>query len=307
MKKIDYNKICNMYDGGYSVNEISFQCDCSIGTIYNILKRNNKKTRDYNRGILKQIEKEVIDRYMKNESIWHICKEMNLYQTKVKKILYNNNINHISYSKRLNPLLIENYFEKIDNPDKAYWLGWLITDGCISKGNTISLSLQKQDIYVLENIQKDLGLNNKIKEFNQNYVRFSFCCKKMVEDLSKYGIIKNKTFVVDIPKLNIELLPHLLRGCFEGDGGISKIYRKKTNKYEYELSFCGNRQSVESFNNLISLITCIKEKNIIKSNSIYRVRWASKKEIIKILEILYKNCGKHMLERKYKFINEIKN
>lgn len=303
---IDYNKICEMYDYGYNTYDIAKECSCSIGTIYNTLKKYNKDTRGYHRGTLQSVKDEVIKRYKNNESIWSICNSMNLYQSKVNKIINECNIERISTSKRLNPNLNETYFENIDTTDKAYWLGWLITDGCISKGNTISISLQMRDKYILEQFENDLGLDNKIKVFNKKYCRFSFCCKKMVEDLSKYGIIKDKTFTVNIPDIDEKLLLHLLRGCFEGDGGISKSFRKKGNKYEYELSFCGNYQCVNTFNNMISKITELIPKNIVKSNSIYRVRWSSHDEIIKILETLYKDSDKHRLNRKYDFINELK-
>ena len=42
----------------------------------------------------------------------------------------------------------------------------MITDGCVSKGNCISLSIQNRDRYILEKLEKDLGLENKIKPGN---------------------------------------------------------------------------------------------------------------------------------------------
>mgnify|MGYP007056167281 CR=1 FL=1 len=32
----------------------------------------------------------------------------------------------------MNPTLIEDYFENIDNNEKAYWLGLIISDGAIT-------------------------------------------------------------------------------------------------------------------------------------------------------------------------------
>ena len=47
----------------------------------------------------------------------------------------------------------ENFFEKIDSPRKAYWLGFLYADGCIASGkrSDIELSLQLSD---KEHLQK---------------------------------------------------------------------------------------------------------------------------------------------------------
>lgn len=298
-----HKKIIELYEQGVSNNDIVKECKCSIGTIYNVLKRNNLKHRDYHKGILKNIEDEVIERYNNSESVHKICKEMKLYPSKVNFILSKNKIEEISSSKRYNINLNEDYFENIDSNEKAYWLGFLITDGCVSKGNAISLTLHKKDRHILEVLEKDLGVENKIKDFNKEYVRFMFCCKKMVNDLEKYGIVKNKTTTVTLPNIDDKYLPSLLRGCIDGDGGISKHYRN--GKYEYELSFCGNKNCVMAFNEKIKLLTSLKERNITKNNSIWRVRWFSKKEILLILKTLYHECGEHKLIRKYNFINEL--
>lgn len=303
---IDYNKICLMYNNGYDVSIIADECHCSTGTIYNTLKKHKINHRNHRRGILQETRDKVIDSYCNNKSVYSICNSFKLSQNKVKRILNEANINEISASKRLNPDLDENYFENIDTPEKAYWTGWLITDGCVSKKHSIGLSLQMKDKYILELFEKDIGLHNKIKIFNKRYFRFSFCCKKMIEDLSKYGIIENKTFTVDIPNIKKELISSLLRGCFEGDGGISKSFRKKYKRYEYELSFCGNYNCVSSFNKIISREIDMPPKNIVKSNSIFRVRWSSRSEIIKIMEYLYRDCGEHKLSRKYDYIKELK-
>lgn len=306
--KYDYDKIIDMYQNGRSLTDIVNECGCCYGTIYHTLKRFNIDKRG---GCVKvlpsDLRDEIISRYKNNESIYSITKALKVTCDCVKKVLDTENVVTISPCKRFNHDMKEDFFEKIDTPSKAYWLGWLITDGCISKGYTISMSLQERDLEILERFQNDLGLSGKIKIFNKKYYRLSFCCKKMVEDLSKYGVVKNKTFTVTIPDVNDELLPHLLRGCFEGDGGISKTLRKKYNRYEYEIGFTGNIECVNRFNILVSKLTGIAPKNIVKNNSICRVRWSSITEMYNILDKFYGDCGEHKLNRKYKLFEEIKN
>lgn len=303
MSEVDL-KIIKMYEDGYYVDEIKNECHRSIATIYKILKTNGVKLRSYYRGVKSNLKKEIIERYKQNESIWSLSKSTGLYVNKIKQILNKSGVKSISYSKRLNPNLKEDFFSQIDTPAKAYWLGWLITDGCVTKKNAISLTLQKRDLSILQKFEKDLGLVGKIKVFNSNYYRFSFCCRKMVDDLKKYGIVPNKTMTVRLPQLNTELIPHLLRGCIDGDGGIAKTTSRGKNGYE--LSFCGNYFCVSDFNQLVSCLTHIKPKNITKNNNIFRVRWSSLKEIEKILQILYTNNDSRYLERKYKFLTEIR-
>ena len=42
----------------------------------------------------------------------------------------------------------KNFFEKIDSPKKAYWLGFLYADGCVfnqRKSKILEISLSKKD------------------------------------------------------------------------------------------------------------------------------------------------------------------
>lgn len=295
MKERDF-LIIQLYENDLTPKEIMERVSCSEGTIYNVLKRHNIETKVKKIKITKEIEQEIIDSYNNFESIFSISKRTGIYSEKIKEIIFKNKVKPISYSKRENPFLKEDYFEVIDSHEKAYWIGWLITDGNIF-GNSITFSLQKKDLYILELLEKDLGLNDKISNIS-NYVRFNFGCKKMVEDLKKYGIVENKTFTVNIPEIDSKYYPSLLRGCLDGDGSL--LIMNSRNKIELELSFTGNIQCVKRFNYLISNLTGLQEKNVTKNgNSVYRVRWSNKEEIIKICTLLYKNCGKHKLDRKY--------
>ena len=49
-----------------------------------------------------------------------------------------------------------NYFENIDTPNKAYYLGWALTDGNVSN-TQYRIRLQKEDIDILEKFSKDIN------------------------------------------------------------------------------------------------------------------------------------------------------
>lgn len=296
-----YNRnliIIELYTNGYRAEEIAVKCNCSIGTVYNVLKKNSIKTRDSFGGIKTDLRNQVIQMYLNFESVNSIKNKLGITQSKINRILKEGNVPRISQSKRNNPHLIEDYFTEINDVNKAYWVGWLITDGSLlDKDHSISISLQKGDQHILEVLQKDLQIDNKIKPFNGDYVKFYFSCKSLYTDLLKYGLKQNKTFDITIPELDDSLYPALLRGCFEGDGGLSILNSR--GKEELELSFTGNIYTVTKFNELISKFTGIKLRKITKNNSIYRIRWSNKQEIITILTFLYKDCGEHKLDRKY--------
>ena len=45
------------------------------------------------------------------------------------------------------------FFEKIDSEEKAYFLGFIYSDGCV-QSNSVTLKLQKKDIIILEKMKK---------------------------------------------------------------------------------------------------------------------------------------------------------
>ena len=300
--------IIALYQEGKTLAEIAEEMCCCYTTVFLRLKKYNipMRTTPKCKEIPKDIENLVLKEY-KNKTVYAMCcehKELN--QALVNKILKKHNVQPISRGKRNSPNLKEDYFERIDTPNKAYWLGWLITDGCITSRHDIEISLQARDVPILELFASDLGVYNKIKDFNKIYKRFLITNKIMCEHLAQYGVIPNKTFTVDFPQLADELLPSFLRGCFEGDGHIGRSFHKRSKKLCYELSFTGNKQMVEGFNKAVSFLCNLKPKNVITNRSIWRVRWSCKDEIIKIMEMMYRNSETHRLERKYSYLAELR-
>lgn len=260
-------------------------------------------------------QSEIINEYIGGKSVFALSHQYKTSTNAINRILKNNNVPKISQAKRLNPLLNENYFECVDNKFKAYWIGWILTDGTIGKDNGLEISLIKNDEYILKILEKDLGIQNHVKIFQEQYVRFSLWSKKIAEDLVQYGIVPNKTLNLQFPK-NIpeEFETHLLRGMFEGDGGLTigtttRFYKNRNKSYTkpyQELSFTGTYDMCKGFQDTILKYINISEKKILHNHSIYRIRWSNKKEIIQILDLLYKDCDDHFLQRKYELYCKLK-
>lgn len=298
----DYH-IISLYKKGISAKDISLQFSCSEGTVFNILKRYKIPARTKRIEITKEIEQIIVEKYLNFESISSISKSLNIPFVKVKNTIENACEVTISYSKRLNRNLVEDFFKSINSPEKAYWLGWLITDGCVYN-NAIQLTILKDDIKILNLLSKDLGVHNKVSITTTGYARFYLGCANMVEDLAKYGIVQNKTFSVTIPKMPQRYYSHLLRGMFDGDGGLSIFTRY--NHSVFELSFTGNKYCVEAFNDLIHQNLNMDKRTVTRNGSIFRLRWTRRNDIIKILDWLYSDCGEHFLDRKYDKFKKIK-
>ena len=219
-----------------------------------------------------------------------------------------------------NPNAKEDYFSKIDSNDKAYWLGFLLTDGTVSKKSGIEITLLEEDGYILEKFQNDLGLSGHTRTVYANgipYKRVTVWSVNMISDLEKYGVVPNKTKILKFPKnIKKKFIPSLLRGMFDGDGGITigyttRFYKHRNKSYTKpyrELSFTGTYDMCFNFQNIISNTLNLSRRSITKNNkTVFRIRWNSIYDIMKIFDFLYKDAKDHKLERKYNKFISIKN
>lgn len=125
------------------------------------------------------------------------------------------------------PNLRIDYFQTIDIKEKAYWLGFLYADGCLTRnqgGTTyIRLELCRNDEDVIDRFCECLRLDKSKKEYGRHEqtksVEIRFGCKQMVNDLLKQGLMFRKSKIIELPKLlNRSLELAFLLGYYDGDG-----------------------------------------------------------------------------------------
>ena len=293
--------------------DIAKQFGVSTGTVSRIARINNLPRRTGNkvREFSKEQREEITQKYLNSTPLLTLQKEYKMSYDQVKGILVDANVwGQISSAKRINPNLIENYFSNIDTPEKAYWIGWIISDGAITNNPEktkyqLELTIKKEDEKILYLLQDDLKVEDKVYDSGELYKRFSLGCKNIINDLDKLGITQNKSFTVKVPydKINPELYSHLIRGLFDGDGGFT-VYTRATGQKCQELSFCGNEEVVTWIaNTLFKAIPDLTHNSITKESSIKRIRWSSKKDIKLITGYMYEDKGNHYLDRKFNLIN----
>lgn len=124
----------------------------------------------------------------------------------------------------------EDFFEKIDTKEKAYFLGLLFADGWIEhdkKSLRLGFKTKKEDIELMYKLCNALNLDPKkeIKPFHKNVLRMRKGNKKLISDLMKIGFIagKEKSKNIEFPNLsNRKLELAFLLGYYDGDGTINK-------------------------------------------------------------------------------------
>lgn len=228
----------------------------------------------------------------------------------------------------------DDYFENIDSQKKAYWLGWILTDGYVKTSvnskrnglvsvNNIGLHLQKTDLSVLEDFNKDLNSTFPISSRAERTVKTTIANKekiintkesctldissaKMIQDLAKYGIHQNKTYDVVFPKeLDSKYYPGFIAGVISGDGCINiKLNHGKT--YILRCMIAGTFDLIDNIKNiLVKEIGVNPDKKITKnkgSKCLYTLE-LNQTETIALYYWLQKN-GISLMERKNKLIEE---
>ena len=256
--------------------------------------------------------KEEIIRFYKSKPMGYkdIEKKYNLSTPTVIKIL--NGIEKYSKSIIFNPELKEDFFENIDDEYKAYFIGLLISDGNVfidgnKKANrqaSISITLDNNDKYILEDFKKIIKTNTKISSDGRGCCQIAVRSNKMYEDLSKYGIIPNKSFKTYLPKLNSEMMPHLIRGILDGDGCINS-HLIKSGRFLHSISFCGSKQLMNDISDFLFENLKLKTKPKVytyKDRNLSEISIRNINDMFIVGKYLYSNAT-IFLKRKYNKFN----
>lgn len=116
------------------------------------------------------------------------------------------------------------FFEKIDSPEKAYWLGFLWADGNLYN-KKVQLCLATKDEDFLIKFMNRIDFNGKIeRDVVKKTSRICVARRLMYEDLKKLGMVENKTLLITDSILDFvapEYLMNMIHGYFDGDGCFS--------------------------------------------------------------------------------------
>ena len=245
-------------------------------------------------------------------SITKVCAELGISRKWFSKFLVNEGVStsvkKIQYNR--------DFFKVINSPEKAYWLGFIMADGCINqqvrdgklKAMTMELGLARVDeshlMKFCESI--NLGLDNirrkttklRGKEFEVSRVVLS--STELCRDLMAHGVTPKKTYSAEIPDeiLNSEYLRDFVRGFFDGDG---HIIDNKSHRNGFAITSASPKVLVQ-LKVLFMNIGCKDVEITQRGTRTYEMFWYDRDSTIKALTYMYKDSSIY-LDRKYnKFI-----
>lgn len=215
------------------------------------------------------------------------------------------------------------YFDKIDTEYKAYILGIIYADGTIDdkvKGKReyrLTISLQKEDKYILEKLMKDntsreVRLSRPPSVEKNNWktravasISNTYMCKKLIE----LGCPPRKSQIgMRFPEIPTNLIHHFIRGFFDGDGSVSIRNEKYVGKNKVSiyksLRLAFTSTDYEFLDKLFSFlpVTKIYKRKKLRSIMVYTYWIERKLDIENVYKYLYSNSNFY-LTRKYDKFN----
>lgn len=244
----------------------------------------------------------ILEMYYSNKRIIEICDKLKCNKSMIYKKFNEWGIqrrNKIQLNERYNATydVDVNYFENIDCEHKAYWLGFMVSDGFVNK-KELSFCLKKEDIKAIEDFRNDLKSNHPIK-FNKDGNPFiTIVCNKICKALYSYGLHNRKSWDFDIKKI-VDKIPeeyehHFIRGLFDGDGSIRYYNYPYLNKPQFHFGYTGLKNVCEYVQNKLG----IERKLVYEGNVTYTVVTRNLIDIYNIFNYLYKDATIY-LNRKY--------
>lgn len=223
----------------------------------------------------------------------------------------------------------ETFFKSIDKEEQAYVLGFIYADGCnqvCEDTRYISMCQLEQDRDILDKIKNVMNFTNP------NYVietqksngkvkyKMQIYSKILSEDLEKLGATANKSLTLQFPEfIPDELMPHFIRGYFDGDGcvweGKPKVDSKNRFIHNVKFTFTGNFDFIDKLQNyLVQKLGFRKTKlnfskaknpNNNTSDKVCTMEYSGKKQLETLYNYLYKNASIYGNRKKEKFENII--
>lgn len=213
-------------------------------------------------------------------------------------------------------------FDAIDTQEKAYWLGFLYADGYnFEKRYTVSVRLAPVDVSHLRKYRAFLSLERPFSvvtpkkqagfEGSTGTVGVIATDMHFSKRLRELGVTTNKSFNLQFPtkeQVPHPLLPHFIRGYFDGDGCISIGRRKLGHKSSAIVNIVGSRSFILQLQRVIESVTTrsgsLRVCNPMAKSSVVTITVNGNGVSRTLLDWLYKDATVY-LDRKHKKYQEV--
>lgn len=292
----EVQKFISLYKAGENASAIGRSMGYAHNTVLRYLK---------DRGIHKPKPKATNQQIQKMNDLYHegltsyeVAEKMGVSKTTV---LY-----HVVNTRGYGPVpakVNSDYFSKIDDQDKAFWLGVMFADGNVNNEDN-SVTLTSTDKGMVRALRQALSSEHNIhtKQRSKDNPKWKDAYtlrifdKKLKDDLVKHGCIANKTYSVKVPDLQPELYRHFIRGVFDGDGSVWGKPGKGYFSITGYLPFLDKLQDI-----LAEQAGVSKTKLAVRKPDFGDIRYGGKAPMRQLYDYLYKDARYFLRRKKEKF------
>lgn len=198
------------------------------------------------------------------------------------------------------------------NMDMAYLLGFITADGYISRQDELVVSINYNDVELLQYMKRVMQIENPIRVYNDGnykYCTLSIHSYKLCNDLYVLNVTNRKTYtIVAPPFIPEDMIKYYIRGLFDGDGSISVRRRKEQHQLSADVCITtASEQFVYQIHEILDRLKVNSRVNVYNDKregrvTLYRL-FIGGQAVINFGELIYDSNGFY-LKRKYDKFNE---
>jgi len=185
------------------------------------------------------------------------------------------------------------YFSEINDPDKAYRLGFIMADGYLKprsrrRSARLGIVLALRDRAHLSKLLSDMHSNYPIYYLTNR--KHPACAvyissNQLVDDLNRHGVPFARGFARFPSTLNPKLYNHFMRGLWDGDGSLVN------NKGQWIWSIVGDLPLLKTVQKILMKYCRVKKTKIMRERClgrVYKLKYRGNLQVPRILKWLYK-------------------
>lgn len=243
---------------------------------------------------------DILSRFKAGEGLTSIARSYSVYEQRVRNLITKLTGEAPKRAYAGDP----DYFKVIDTHLKAYFLGFIAGDGCVTGvRRTLTITLNSKDICVLEKFCEEIGSTRGPYDLgSKNQVRFTHTSTGMADNLSQYGIGPRKSLTMEdfISKVPEQFRNSAILGLFDADGCIS------VRDVPYQDRF-HRKQSVQVRCTEPVALAIVRESevdsyNLSMRDAIPNLAISSLSNVRKFYAFIYKDCPFYLKRKHDKFL-----
>jgi len=300
--------VLRLYDQGLSWREITEQVHVTSTTVSRILQRNGREFDRKPKGT--EGNAELIGAlYESGHSTRAIGRMLGHGKSTINNVVTRNG----GKVRTVQGCEYPDFFDRVDTPEKAYWLGFISADGCIvatsrnPEGGHLALQLAIRDRAHLVKLKESLGAHAGVRTLVREnfgktlgYALLTVGSRRLTQALLALGVTPRKSASMQPWDGPVHLMPHYWRGMVDGDGSLA---RKTEGKFTVFL--CGSELCVCGFAKWAAQVCGTTAKPYARSGCWY-IGVSGRHQVVKLVSVLYKDAAVS-LDRKQEIANRILN